>query len=202
MKKQKTAPAQTDNQVIAAVPPETGPAARQECDEEKHRILRARAAQLAQEAAGEDPQAEFLEFTEFIIANERYGIENAFIREVYPLKEFTPLPGAPAYVFGIINVRGKILSVLDLRRFFNLQEKGLSGYSKVIIIHGGAMEFGILADMITGVGRCPVRTLLTTLPTLTDVRSDYLKGVTQDRMVLLDGDKLLNDRKIIVHEAI
>lgn len=170
-------------------------------DSEKHRILKARAANLAREAVLADDKTEALEFTEFLIANEHYGIENVFIREVYPLKEFTPLPGSPAFVFGIINVRGKIISVIDLHIFFDLPDKGISDYSKVIIIHNDGMEFGILADRITGVRRYPLKELMAALPTLTDVRLDYLKGLTRDRLVMLDGGKLLNDPKIIVHEA-
>lgn len=168
---------------------------------QRRRILRARAVILARENLLEDDKTKTIEFTEFMMANERYGMENCFISEVYPLKEYTALPGTPDYVFGIINVRGKILSVIDLRKFFDLPDKGLSDYKKVIIIQDNTMEFGILADVIMGVRQYPLDELMVTLPTLTDVRSDYLKGVTKDRMVVLDGGKLLGDRKIIVHEA-
>lgn len=169
-------------------------------DSLKQAILHKRAESLAREVMRDD-ERETIEFTEFMIASERYGIENVYIREVYPLKDFTTLPGTPAYVFGIINVRGKILSVIDIRKLFDLQSKGLSDYNKVIIIHKEAMVFGILADLIVGVQKYPIIELLETLPTLTDIRLDYLKGVTRDCLVVLDGEKLLNDSKLIVHNA-
>lgn len=64
------------------------------------------------------------------------------------------------------------------------------------------MEFGILADEIIGVRIVPLEQLHTTLPTLTDIREMYLKGVTQDQMVVLDAAKLLIDKNMIVHEEI
>jgi purine-binding chemotaxis protein CheW len=169
-------------------------------DSLKRSILHRRAEVLAREVKQQDCR-ETIEFTEFMISSERYGIENTYIREVYPLKEFTALPGTPAHVFGIINVRGKILSIIDIRKLFDLPSKGLSDYNKIIIIHKETMVFGILADSIVGVQRYPTQELIDTLPTLTDIRLDYLKGVTRDCLVVLDGEKLLNSPKIIVHDA-
>ncbi len=60
------------------------------------------------------------------------------------------------------------------------------------------MEFGILADTILGVNTIPMGTIQPTLPTLTGVRAEYLKGITGDRVVVLDGGKLLADPKMVV----
>lgn len=103
---------------------------------------------------------EFLEIIEFRLASETYGIESAFVREVYPLKDFTPLPGAPPFVLGIINVRGQILSVVDLKKFFNLPQKGLGELNKVIIIRNEQLEFGILADVMLGTRPISLETIL------------------------------------------
>lgn len=168
--------------------------------EDQRLILRERARALAREPEKEEAASERLEVVEFLLAYERYGIESSYIREVYPLKELTPLPGTPPFVLGIMNVRGKILSVIDLRTFFDLPQKGLTDLNKVIIVHDGAMEFGILADAILGVRLVPVRELQASLPTLTEVRADYLKGVTEERLVVLDGGAILADGRITVHE--
>lgn len=175
---------------------------KQKDDIEKHRILKARAEVLAKENKIDNENVEMIEFTEFIISNERYGIENSFIREVYPLKEYTPLPGAPDFVIGIINVRGKITSVIDIRKFFDLPSKGISDLNKVVIVHSDFMEFGILAEVVVGVHSHPISELHHALPLLTDVRVDYFKGVTLDCLVILDIEKLLNDKKIIVQEGV
>lgn len=169
--------------------------------EDQQRILRERARLLACEQEKEET-GESIEMLEFLLARERYGIETSFIREVYPLKEYTPLPCTPAFVFGLINVRGQILSIVDMRKFFELPEKGISDLNKVIILHGESMEFGILADEIVGVKVIPLTCLETTLPTLTDIRERYLRGVTRDQMAVLDAAKLLSDKNIIVHEEV
>ena len=117
-----------------------------------------------------------------------------------PLGNFTPLPGTPPFVLGIINVRGEVRSVIDIKKFFELPEKGLSDLNKVIIVHGRDMEFGILADAVIGVRSLRLAEIQPTLPTLTGVRQEYLKGVTHERLAILDGAKLLSDRKMTVYE--
>ncbi len=168
--------------------------------EEQNHILKARAQALAQELQAHQAAAEVIEIVEFLLAHETYGVESLYVREVYPLKEFTPLPGTPPFVLGIINVRGQILSVIDLKKFFDLPEKGLTDLNKVIILRDDHMEFGLLADAILGVRSLPRKDLQLSLPTLTGIREAYLKGVTSERVVIVDAQKLLSDRKLIVHE--
>jgi purine-binding chemotaxis protein CheW len=169
--------------------------------EEKKKILRERAKLLAKRP--DEPRAgESLEIVEFLIGQEHYGIETRLVRETLPLKDFTPVPGVPSFVFGLINVRGQIISVIDIRRFFDMPEKGLSDLNRVIVIHDERMEFGILADEILGVRAVPLDELQPSLPTLTGVREEYLKGVTAERVVILDAGKLLSDRRMIVHQQV
>jgi purine-binding chemotaxis protein CheW len=88
--------------------------------EQQRAILRARALGLAAEATA--APGESSEVLEFVLAQERYAIETAWVREVVPLRDLTPLPGLPAFVLGIIHLRGQIVSLLDLRKFFELPE--------------------------------------------------------------------------------
>jgi purine-binding chemotaxis protein CheW len=170
-------------------------------DEERLRILEARARVLAREPESE-PEEEGIEVVEFLLAEERYAFPSSCVAEVYPLRELTPLPCTPPFVLGVINIRGKILSVLDLRRFFDLPIRGLSDLNKVIVLRNDAMEFGILADVILAARRIALHTLQPSLPTLTEIRAEYLMGVTEDRLVVLDGGKILSDRRIVVHEEV
>jgi purine-binding chemotaxis protein CheW len=170
--------------------------------QEKKKILKARAQALAQEPKRNLVPEDNIVVVEFALAYEKYGIESAYVREVYPLKELTPLPCTPPFVLGVINVRGQILSVIDIKKFFDLPEKGLTDLNKVIIIHSGSMEYGILADMIIGARNVSISELQPSLPTLTGIREEYLRGITKDQVVILDAEKLLLDRKIIVHEQV
>lgn len=169
--------------------------------DETRQILKARAQALAQEPAPREAAGEFLEILEFRLAYESYGIESSFVREVCPLGDFTPLPGTPPFVLGIINLRGEILSVIDIKKFFELPEKGLSDLNKVIIVHNRDMEFGILADAVIGVRSLRLAGIQPTLPTLTGIRAEYLKGVTKERLVVLEVEKILADERITVRES-
>lgn len=159
-------------------------------------VLAARAVALAAEPA-EAPGAGF-DTLEFLLAREHYAVESDWVREVYPLREFTPLPGTPPFVLGIIHLRGQVVSVLDLKKFFDLPSQGLSDLNKVIVLSNGSMEFGLLADVILGTRRILNDDLQAPLPTLTDIRAEYLLGVTRQRQVVLDAGKLLSDPAIVV----
>lgn len=169
-------------------------------DEDRKQILRTRAQALAKEPVKEDASAEYLEVIEFLLGHERYGLETRYIREVYPLRDLNPLPCTPPFVAGVVNVRGAILSLIDLKVFFELPKKELTDLNKVVVLQNSQMEFGILADEVPGVRRLPAANVQPSLPTLTDIRAEYLKGVTEDRLIILDAEKILSDKTIIVHE--
>jgi purine-binding chemotaxis protein CheW len=165
------------------------------------RLLRARAEALAKQPAPEAGD-EQLEIIEFMLAEERYGVATALVREVSPLIELTPVPCTPGYVLGIIDVRGEFISVIDIKRFFDLAEQGLSDLNKVIVLAAGGMAFGILADAIVAVRNIARAELQPPPPTLTAVRSEYLIGITEDHLALIDAEKLLGDPSLVVNEAV
>ncbi len=169
---------------------------------EKKKILKERAKSLAREPEPEKTTEAYIEILEFLLVYETYAIETIHLKEVYPLKELSPLPCTPPFVLGIINVRGQILSVIDIKKIFTLPEKGLTDLNKVIILHSDSMELGILADKILGVRLIPFKEIQSALPTLTDIRAEYLKGVTADRVVVLDASKLLLGKGITIHETV
>lgn len=167
--------------------------------QETERVLQERAQALARETVVPE-DAERIEVVEFLLAHERYAIGSAYVREVHPLEELTPIPCTPAFVLGIANVRGEILSVIDIRKFFDLPQKGLTDLNKIIVLESPDMTFGILADAIVGVSRVARTDIQPSLPTLTGIRENYLLGVTAERLVVLDAEKLLHDEKLIVQE--
>ena len=168
--------------------------------EERARVLEARARMLAREPEIPKVGAERFDIVEFLLAYERYGIATAYVREVYPLVELTPLPGTPPFVLGIANVRGQIVSVMDIKRFFDLPEKGLTNLNQLLIVRKGDMELGILADEVLGVRSIGLEEMHPPLPTMTGVRAQYLRGITGDRLAILDIENILGDRRIIVEK--
>jgi purine-binding chemotaxis protein CheW len=167
--------------------------------DEKNSTLKKRAAILAREARNNEAGEQYLEIVEFLLAQERYGIETRHIREVYPLKELTPLPSTPPFVLGVVNARGRIVPVVDIKTMFGLPDRGLTDLNKLIIVRANGMELGLLADAIVGVHRVPQQDIQPSLPTLSGIRADYLKGVTKERQVIIDAEKMLLDEKLLVH---
>lgn len=169
---------------------------------EAERILRARAQALAVPMGQSTPAGAMLELLEFRLASERYALETRHVQNVHPLRDLTPLPGTPAFVLGIVNVRGRILPVLDLKKFFDLPERGLTDLHRIILVQGNDLEFGLLADVIVGVRSVAADSLQPSLPTLTGIRAEYLKGIGEDRLVVLEVERILADPKIIVHQEV
>ncbi|PKO14285.1 chemotaxis protein CheW [candidate division BRC1 bacterium HGW-BRC1-1] len=162
-------------------------------------VLQARARVLAQPPAKPDA-AERLELLAFSLASESYAIETCFVWEVCQLKDLTALPCTPSFVAGVMNLRGRILAILDLRRLFDLPARGLTELNRIIVLSGGNNELGLLADSIEGVCSVTTSTLQEGLPTLTGIREKYLKGITGQSVAVLDGDRLLADASLKVNE--
>ena len=170
--------------------------------EEKRAMLRARAKSLSREPERKGEAEEYIEVLAFLLAHETYAIETQFIREVYPLTDLTPLPCTPDYIFGIINIRGQILTILDMKKFFDLPEKGLTNLNRVIVVEEQGLALGILADEIIGIRNIPKSGLNPPLPTMTGIHAGYIKGVAGEGIILLDMERFLNDSQLIVHEEV
>ncbi len=170
-------------------------------EEEKKDILIKRAEILARDISAES-EGERTQIVEFMLAGERYGIEAIYVREIFPLKDLTPIPCTPPFITGVINVRHEIVSVMDIKKFFNLPECGITELNKVIILKTDDMEVGILADSITGVTGVDIDGLQTFLPGLTEIGAEYLKGIAEGPFIILDGGKILSDKKLIVSEEV
>lgn len=165
------------------------------------RTLRERARILASEPERQAAEG-VLEVLEFTLAHERYAIETDYLLEAHPLNDLTPLPCAPSFVAGIVNVRGRILAVIDMKKFFDLPEKGIADAHHLLHVRTGAIELCVLADTVIGVRFISKTTIQARLPTLTGIREDFLKGVTEERLVILDAARIMADSRITVDEKV
>lgn len=172
-------------------------------DQKKQAILKARALQLSRvEQLSSTFMGEAIEVVEFGISSEKYALESSYIREVHPIKEYTALPCVPAFVLGLINVRRKVLSLIDLGVFFDLPKATEIVGKKAIILGKDGMEFGILAEGTIQMASLLLTEIQPPLPTLTALRSEFLRGITKDGCTILDANKLFNSKKLIVDEAL
>lgn len=164
-------------------------------------ILNKRAAAIAgQNTDKKDEVREMLSVVEFMLIPERYAVAGNFVREVMPLTEITPIPGVPPFIMGVINMRGKIVSLLNLKIKFNLKERGLTDFNKVIILRNETMEFGIVADSIAGTRSIPLDSISPPPLTLDKIAAELVIGISTDGVILLDADKMLNSSHLIVNQ--
>ena len=164
-------------------------------------ILHERAVRLAVGTTKVETDQENIEVIAFDLSSETYAFETSYVNEVHPLKNYTRIPGLPEFVLGLVNVRGHIFSVIDLRKFFGLPEKGLDELNKVIFLQDEQMEFGILADNIQGILSFPLGAIQKKLPDTLEIGSKYIKGITPDHLIILDAKKILEDEAIIIDQS-
>jgi purine-binding chemotaxis protein CheW len=164
-------------------------------------VLRARAAVLA-EPLPEPPRAgELVGLVVFSLARERYGIEAGVVRQIVRFADFTPVPGAADYLVGVTNLRGEILPVFDLRRFFGLPQRGLTDQSRVLVLGQERHELGVLADETHEVMNLRADRILPPGGAAPSVGRDYIRGVTAEALVVLDGARLLRDPRLVIDHS-
>lgn len=163
-----------------------------------HATLRARAKELAKPQLAEDASVRLVEIVEFTLGPEHYAFPSSLVREVFHLSEITPLPSLPPFVLGITNIRGRIISVIDIRRLLEFGDMGLTNLNRAIILAYNGMELAVLADEVVGVYASDANKWQKTLPTLVGKREAFLAGVTKDRVVILDAERLLRSKDLLV----
>lgn len=166
-------------------------------------VLRERAKKLSGEFLKErSTREDLLEIVEFRLGPERYGVGSLHVGEVVPLREYAIVPCTPSFVSGIINLRGRIVSVVDLKFFFDIPATAVSEETRVVVLRSRDMELGILVDALVGIRTISLRNIHPPLPTMTGVRSAYLLGVEGEDIAILDGARMLRDESLIVDEEV
>jgi purine-binding chemotaxis protein CheW len=165
------------------------------------RTLLARARLLAQVPV-EPQQGGTIEVIEFLLAHERYAFEAGSVHEVRPLEELTPLPCTPAFYLGLVNARGRLVPVIDLKKFFDLPVDGIGDLHRVVFLRNDQTQLGVLADAVEGARRVALDSIQPSLPTLTGIGAEYLRGVTAERLVILDASAVLEDPRLVVDEEV
>lgn len=143
-------------------------------------------------------QDEILQWVTFRLAGETYGINVMQVREVLKHTDIAPVPGAPSYVMGIINLRGNVVTVIDTRMRFGLPDKELSSQSRVVIIECEKQVIGILVDSVAEVVYLYSSEIETPPNVGNDETAKFIQGVCNrdnELLILVDLNKLLNDNE-------
>jgi purine-binding chemotaxis protein CheW len=130
----------------------------------------------------------------FQLGAELYGVEISRVHEIIRLQSVTKVPRAPSFVEGVINLRGKVIPVVDLRRRFGLPTADHTRASRIVVVELGDQVVGIVVDGVSEVLRVNTATVEPPSPVVAGIDSEYLHGIAKldDRLViLLDLDRIL-----------
>ncbi|MET0028003.1 MAG: chemotaxis protein CheW [Candidatus Thiodiazotropha sp.] len=139
-----------------------------------------------------------IQFVTFILMDEVYGINVMQVQEVLRVTEIAPVPGAPSYVLGIVNLRGNVVTVIDTRKRFGLASAEVDDNSRIIVIESERQVVGILVDAVAEVVELRENEIDAAPNVGTEESSRYIQGVAtqEDRLlILVDLNKLLTDEE-------
>ena len=146
------------------------------------------------EEENNDSEDQVTQWVTFNLDQEMYGINVMNVQEVLPCAEIAPVPGAPPFVLGIINLRGNVVTVIDTRMRFGLPTMEDMGKSRVVVIEANDQVAGILVDSVSEVIGVKGAEIDTAPSVGNDDSSRYIYGVVSRENVLLilvDVHKLL-----------
>src|SRR5512133_71255 len=139
-------------------------------------------------ASEQNVQAETIfHLVTFQLGKEEYGVEIASVQEIIRAADITPVPGAPTHVRGVINLRGKIIPVVDLRKRFGLTDEGAGEDQRIIVVEIGAKRIGMLVDSVSQVIKVPSGVVEEMPEEAVGVDENYIKGVGKldDRLIII-----------------
>ncbi|ABE54637.1 CheW protein [Shewanella denitrificans OS217] len=139
-----------------------------------------------------------LQWVTFKLDNETYGINVMQVQEVLRYTEIAPVPGAPHYVLGIINLRGSVVTVIDTRSRFGLNSAEVDDSTRIVIIEAEKQVIGIMVDSVAEVVYLR-RSEIDNAPNVgTEESAKFIQGVSNrdnELLILVDLDKLLSDEE-------
>jgi purine-binding chemotaxis protein CheW len=159
-------------------------------------ILEARAHALSHWETAEDTIHDEATLI-FQIGDGRYGVSARLVREVQPLAGYTPLPGTPPFVLGLINLRGRLLAALDIRPLLGSAVALPRAGAALLIVGAGGRQVGLLADEVIEIRRRATR-LSPVLASAEGQDNAWVRGLDSDLTMMLDLELFLADSRLIV----
>ncbi len=132
----------------------------------------------------------------FELNNEVYGVDIAKVHEIIRMQNITQVPRAPQFVEGVINLRGRVIPVVDLRKRFGFAKTEHSKQSRIVVVEIEGQTIGMIVDGVSEVLRVPTASIEPPSPVVTTLDSDYLRGIAKledSLIILLQLDKILSD---------
>ncbi len=153
------------------------------------------ASHTGQSQGSEDP---ILQYVTFQLDHETYGINVMQIQEVLRYTEIAPVPGAPDYVLGIINLRGNVVTVIDTRKRFGLSESGVTDQTRIVVIEVDNQVVGILVDSVAEVVYLRQSEMETAPNVGNEESAKFIQGVCNkngELIILVEFEKMMSEEE-------
>jgi purine-binding chemotaxis protein CheW len=149
--------------------------------------------------------SEILQLVTFKLGDEEYALDILRVQEINRMVEITSVPNSPPYVEGVINLRGKVIPVINLRKKFGLASRDVDAQSRIMVVDVGVIT-GLIVDSVSEVLRLPSSTVEPPPPMTSGIGSEYIKGIgkLEDRLIiLLDIDRMIgrHEEKAMIEAA-
>jgi len=154
---------------------------------------------IKQDGAGLASSGE-LQLVSFNIGTEEFGVDILKVQEINRMVEITRVPQAPHYVEGVINLRGKVIPIVDLRKRFGLELKEHDKNTRIVVVDIGGNIMGMIVDSVSEVLRLPASTIEPPPEIVTGVNAEYIKGVAklEDRLLIfLDLSRVIDAEELV-----
>ncbi len=165
------------------------------------RILRERAEALAAVPRGDD-HVESRSMIVLGVGDERYAIDIGMVREIAAIDTITPVPAVAAHWLGLVNVRGELFPVLDLRRYLGLPEWTGNAARWMVVVGGVHAPVVLAVDEVHSVRSIPVADIGPSLAAADGANPAAQVGLTKDFVVILDVDAIVNDSALVVNDSV
>lgn len=147
----------------------------------------------------QDIAEQLLQLVSFKIGSEEFGVDILKVQEINRMVEITRVPQAPSYVEGVINLRGKVIPIIDLRKRFDLDVKEYDKNTRIVVVNINDNIMGMIVDSVSEVLRLPSNTIEPPPEIVTDINSEYIKGVAKlegKLLMFLDLSKVIDFEQI------
>ena len=151
------------------------------------------------ESVTEGFSSDELQLVSFCIGSEEYGVDILQVQEINRMVDITKVPQAPRYVEGVINLRGKVIPIIDLRKRFNLELKEHDKNTRIVVVDIGGNIMGMIVDSVSEVLRLSAETIEPPPELVSGINSEYIKGVAklEDRLLIfLDLSRVVDVEEI------
>ena len=142
---------------------------------------------------------EELQLVSFTLGEEEYGVDILQVNEIIRYMDNTKIPNSPMFVEGIINLRGKVIPIIDIRKRFNLPDLPHDNATRIIVVNINGKTVGIIVDSVSEVLRVP-RNIIDPAPEVAcGIDHEYIKGVgkLQDRLlIIIDLNRILSEEEV------